>query len=689
MQNSIVDLPPSRRLRVYAFDPSLAQRLQTAPIQEIVIPVRWELDRRIGKLPLGPIGEYIEVVDIDPASGVVYPPVNLDDPTLLAQDGLPLSEGNPQFHQQMVYAVAMATIEHFEHALGRVCLWTARQVGPAGSGYLEWQQFVRRLRLYPHALRDRNAYYSPDKKAILFGYFPVQSKDAFNTPGTTVFTCLSHDIIAHEVTHALLDGVHPRFNEPSNPDVHAFHEAFADLVALLQHFSYQSVLRDQIARTRGRLDDSENLLAQLAQQFGQATGCGSALRDAIGEFSDGQWRRKPADPTVLEHEMEPHARGAILVAAVFGAFLLVYRRQTEDLYRIATNGSGLLPEGDIYPDLAARLAQEASECALYLLRMCIRALDFCPPVNITFGDYLRAVITAEANLNPEDELGYSVALIESFRQWGIYPRGIRSMSKEALIWPSGAEVIAESESTDAKGRGIRRVTSKKQMRKAREESERAIKALFEQNHKLGKDSTVQSMKWDLESDRFDVWQNMQQNRRAVWGWLVLGEGRRLAKAFGIVLGKTALKTVYQSKIGEPTTDIHSVRTALRRDTRGTIVTDLVVEITQRRRGYFTEEEQRKVDAEGPRCWHGRGDFRYRSGCTIVIDTIHNSFRHIIRTPGMIDNDVELGLVRSFLTGDAGPSTDAFDGLRAASQREPSYRTMKEPFAILHRHINPV
>ena len=35
------------------------------------------------------------------------------------------------------------------------------------------EQFVRRLRIYPHALRDRNAYYSPAKKALLFGYFPV------------------------------------------------------------------------------------------------------------------------------------------------------------------------------------------------------------------------------------------------------------------------------------------------------------------------------------------------------------------------------------------------------------------------------------------------------------------------------------------------------------------------------------
>jgi Zn-dependent metalloprotease len=81
-----------------------------------------------------------------------------------------------------------------------------------------------------------------------------------------VFTCLSHDIIAHETTHALLDGVHPFFGEPSNMDVLALHEAFADIVALFQHFSHPQVLRHQIARTRGDLS-STNLLAELAQQF--------------------------------------------------------------------------------------------------------------------------------------------------------------------------------------------------------------------------------------------------------------------------------------------------------------------------------------------------------------------------------------------------------------------------------------
>src|SRR6185503_11983120 len=129
------------------------------------------------------------------------------------------------------------------------------------------------------------------------------------------------------------DGVHPRFNELTNPDVPAFHEAFADIVALFQHFSYPAVLESQIRRTRGDLH-SESLLGQLAQQFGRATGRGAALRDALGDTNEttGAWQPRQPDPHALDGTNGPHARGAILVAAVFRAFVLLYRDRTADLF---------------------------------------------------------------------------------------------------------------------------------------------------------------------------------------------------------------------------------------------------------------------------------------------------------------------------------------------------------------------
>jgi hypothetical protein len=111
--------PPTHRLlRGYAFDPSLATKLETALVSEITYKVPWEkLDED------GPIGEYVEVVDYDPASACFYAPVDLNHPRVLAQNGLAPSEGNPQFLQQMVYAVVMTTIDRFERALGRKAFW--------------------------------------------------------------------------------------------------------------------------------------------------------------------------------------------------------------------------------------------------------------------------------------------------------------------------------------------------------------------------------------------------------------------------------------------------------------------------------------------------------------------------------------------------------------------------------------
>ena len=62
------------------------------------------------------------MVDVDPASRLCSAPADLNHKHLLAQDGYPPSEGNPQFHQQMVYAVVRTTIGHFERALGRRAL---------------------------------------------------------------------------------------------------------------------------------------------------------------------------------------------------------------------------------------------------------------------------------------------------------------------------------------------------------------------------------------------------------------------------------------------------------------------------------------------------------------------------------------------------------------------------------------
>jgi len=107
-----VPQPTVRRLRVYAFDPNAALDLGTTRFSAATISLAWD-DPTEERISLGPVNEYLEVVDIDPCSQQFYPPLDLNAVDVLAQDGLPPSEGDPRFHQQMVFAVAMKTIRQF------------------------------------------------------------------------------------------------------------------------------------------------------------------------------------------------------------------------------------------------------------------------------------------------------------------------------------------------------------------------------------------------------------------------------------------------------------------------------------------------------------------------------------------------------------------------------------------------
>lgn len=657
--------PIRRRIRVYAFDPVYSRQIDTSSISEVTLEIPWEFDERNRKelLEPGPIGEYIEVIDYDPGSSCFYEPVDLNNPHLIAQDGHSPSEANPQFHQQMVYAVAMKTIRSFETSLGRSILWSTRPKEPSASSsskYLPWdKQFVQRLRLYPHALREANAFYSPDKKSILFGYTPAiaASRQVSSGPGM-VFTCLSHDVITHEVTHALLDGMHRRFVEPSNPDVLAFHEAFADIVALLQHFSLPGVLNHQIAQTKGDLE-KQNILGQLAFQLGQTMGNHGALRDALGDIDEEtkQWRPKEPDPDLIGVTLEPHARGSILVAAVFGAFLKIYRSRVRDLLRIATNGTGVLPEGDLHPDLVNRLAKEARRTASHLLTMCIRALDYCPPIDITFGEFLRALITLDTVMVPDDSTyGYRTALIQSFQQWGIYPKDIRSLSVDSLLW------ITPSKSEQTK-----------------------LRVFSTDPDDPSRVTVLEKLKseWNLSASRKKVHINMLGNAALIHKWLDSPATRNLlskkktSKLLGLELNKDVYPTILRGSNGLPKFEIHSVRWASRQTPDGDYIKDLIVEITQKRKGYFDPERQKHFDKPGTK-HPPKEDFIFRGGSTLIISPDTGDFRYVILKS--VGDNRRLEAQRNFhLHGSILGVSDTYES-NAANGKLPG-----EPFAFLHRH----
>lgn len=546
-----MNTPVYRYLRGYALDPGFSTRLDTAGINQVIYAVPFE------HLEPGPIGEYVEVFDFDPASGCWYAPVDLSDEAIATQNGLEPSEGHPGFHQQLTYAVVMKTIRHFERALGRKVVWYPRN-----------GEYVQRLRIYPHAFREANAYYDPDKKSLLFGYFTAahQAQGA-NYPGGLVFTCLSPDIVAHEATHAILDAVHHRYLEDTNPDVAAFHEGFADIVALLQRFTFADLVEHQLYTTGGRMDQY-NVLGELATQFGEALeGHRGALRGMIGRRNAaGQWVPLSPSPADYLENIEAHDRGAVLVATVFDAFQRIYAHRTRDLLRIATSGTGILPEGSIGRDLVHRLAGEAGEIAQHLLHICIRALDYSPPHDISFGDYLRALITADLDIAPEDESGYRLALIEAFRARGIFPDRVDTISIESLRWsrpnftPKQASTFRWlAEQLKPSIAGLLETTDRRELH---ERSRNAQARLHEQL--MGKAKRYGDGEWELFLNKL--------------GLTSLGVGQLFGKESAKV---RFLRNGRPNSTYIPGIEVHSLRPAFRGGREGRQVQQVLMTITQR------------------------------------------------------------------------------------------------------------
>jgi len=388
--------PHTRKLTVIAQDPSFL-----GPDGRIV---RTQVEITAEDLQPGPWGYRVQVVDWDESAGKLYlpgeypPPVNGHYPDPFENEPDERLLEDPRFHQQNAYALVMRTLMRFEHALGRRISWSFGR---------------HQLKVAPHAFGDANAYYARREEALLFGYFPKQDG--------IVYACLSHDVVVHETTHALLDALRFRFMEPSSPDQAAFHEGFADIVALLSVFSLPDVVAAGLRRgiaagvpenmvpedalAPGALRAS--VLLSLAEEMGSEM---SAIRGRPLRQS-AQLDRNPAyyleDPEFLA----AHRRGEILVAAILNTFIEVWSARVNGLRTVA---DGMLDR--------ERVVEEGAGAADYLMTMAIRALDYVPPVHLEFADFLTAMLTADAEIRPDDSrYNFREHLRRTFAAYGIYP----------------------------------------------------------------------------------------------------------------------------------------------------------------------------------------------------------------------------------------------------------------------------
>ena len=387
-------------------------------------------------------------------------------------------------------------------------------------------------------------------------------------------------------------------------------------------------LRDQIARTSGDLTLSQ-LLGGLAMQFGQALKKRGALRSAISELDPETGKWVPVTPHRGDYNAsaKPHTRGAVLVSAVFDAFLQIYRQRTEDLVRLATNGTGILPEGRISNDLVERLAKEATTAANHVLNICIRALDYCPPMDVTFGNYLRALITADFDLVPEDDGAYRVAFVSAFRARGIFPSNVSTLSVDALLWDRPGVGLP----------GLRKV----------------LRKLAERPKGY----------WTRQSDRFAAYVASNEDAKWLHGELLRNLPEEEFVALGLVKAKKRSTTILDKVKGQISpVEVHSVRPVQRIGPDGQILDQVVIEITQR--------------------WKpAEDDSTYRGGCTVIYDLKSGQF-YLIRK--RVGNRVRVGRQQAFkfdLDAEA-RSRNYFDA-DIDPDDEPDGR---EPFAFLHRDL---
>jgi hypothetical protein len=358
-----------------------------------------------------------------------------------------------EFRAQNVFAIAAYTLALFERHLGRRVPWR--------SG---WPH----LYLVPSGMLGANAAYTPERHAIVFGYLPALGDKQ------PAYACLSYDVIAHEVTHAILDGLRPRYVEPGLPDQLAFHEALADLVAMLSVFGLKGVAErlllgnshdrrigfpsdaaaaaivDKKKRTAARISGRRDWLKQTALLgLGEQLGRARALRVGEQDLGPGKMPLRRSvdlepDPTLLAQNeyAEPHRRAEVLVAAVMRTLAGIWASRIDALD--ATRGLD-----------AARVAEEGVRAAAHLLGMMLRSLDYLPPVELEFADVVDCIVTADRRLVPDDELNYRGTLLAAFKDFGIVPPPHHMLDEDGLVAPAPKAPPQSSRSRDVPPDGIR------------------------------------------------------------------------------------------------------------------------------------------------------------------------------------------------------------------------------------------
>ncbi|MEW6279292.1 MAG: hypothetical protein AB1758_11755 [Candidatus Eremiobacterota bacterium] len=192
-------------------------------------------------------------------------------------------------HSAVTFAAAAKTIEMFEQASGQPIRWAFGE---------------QKLDVVANGGEMLNAYYSRDDHSVNF----FQHYDRIL--GRHVHSGDSGEVVAHELGHAILDGVRPDYFDAFSPDVAAFHESFGDMIGLCFALQDDRVV-DRVAIETGGDLSKRNIASALGEELGVA------INDEVGaNRTGGNWTRNAvnnftwADPSTLPWIGGPDQLGA-------------------------------------------------------------------------------------------------------------------------------------------------------------------------------------------------------------------------------------------------------------------------------------------------------------------------------------------------------------------------------------------
>ena len=208
-----------------------------------------------------------------------------------------------------------------------------------------------------------------------------------------------------------------------------------------------------------------------------------------------------------------------------------------------------------------------------------------------------------------------MAFAEAFRRWGIFPDGVRGMAESELRYPHLDDARA---------------------------SNRCV--LYDQDLTKNIFEGL-SLDWGLDSDRHKVWKTMDKNAMKIHGWLTSPEMVSQLPAFGLTVAPTEKKSVYTKAGCRRSRCTRSGSCPARRVPRS------ARHGPRRRsapaaRGYDDPAVQKMVDEGSIDTEAKKRDFRFRRGCTLIIDPLNQKVRYAISTRKDVSDDDELERVRA-------------------------------------------